>query len=128
MEPEETTPPAEPAAEGEEKTKPTISIKILKYHAVARWTWGPELDGDVCGICQMPYEGCPPGVRFPGDGAPVVWGKCAHAFHLQCISQWCVRSNRLKTPRRLTTKNSCPICRQEWEFQSQGATEEKTQA
>jgi hypothetical protein len=33
-----------------------------------------------------------------------VWGKCAHSFHLLCISTW------------LQTKNSCPICRRNWEF------------
>ncbi|KAJ8603014.1 hypothetical protein CTAYLR_001557 [Chrysophaeum taylorii] len=84
----------------------SLKVTIKRWNAVARWTWGDHVDGDVCGICQMPFEGCPPGVKFPGDGAPVVWGKCAHAFHLQCISQW------------LTSKNSCPICRREWEFES----------
>mmetsp|Transcript_27106 Transcript_27106/g.108555 ORF Transcript_27106/g.108555 Transcript_27106/m.108555 type:complete len:203 (+) Transcript_27106:87-695(+) len=78
-----------------------LKVTILEYRAVASWTWGEGMEDDVCGICQMPYEGCPPGVQFPGDGAPVVWGKCGHAFHLQCISQW------------LTTKNTCPICRRD---------------
>ena len=46
---------------------------------------------------------------YPGDGAPVVWGVCGHAFHLQCISQW------------LQTKNTCCICRRDWEFESNSA-------
>ena len=87
-----------------------LKVNILHWHAVARWTWGDDVDGDVCGICQFPFEGCPPGVMYPGDGAPVVWGVCGHAFHLQCISQW------------LQTKNTCCICRREWEFESNSAT------
>ena len=101
---------AELASEAEAKRPPgRLKVNILKWHAVARWTWGDDVDGDVCGICQMPFEGCPPGVLYPGDGAPVVWGKCGHAFHLQCVSQW------------LSSKNSCPICRREWEFESNSA-------
>ena len=76
---------------------------------MARRDWGDDVDGDVCGICQFPFEGCPPGVMYPGDGAPVVWGVCGHAFHLQCISQW------------LQTKNTCCICRRDWEFESNSA-------
>ena len=86
-----------------------LKVNILHWHAVARWTWGDDVDGDVCGICQFPFEGCPPGVMYPGDGAPVVWGVCGHAFHLQCISQW------------LQTKNTCCICRRDWEFESNSA-------
>lgn len=101
---------AELVSEAETKRPPgRLKVNILKWHAVARWTWGDDVDGDVCGICQMPFEGCPPGVLYPGDGAPVVWGKCGHAFHLQCVSQW------------LSSKNSCPICRREWEFESNSA-------
>mmetsp|Transcript_12218 Transcript_12218/g.36300 ORF Transcript_12218/g.36300 Transcript_12218/m.36300 type:complete len:114 (-) Transcript_12218:44-385(-) len=87
-----------------------LKVKILKYHAVARWHWGDDVKDDVCGICQNPFEGCPPGAQYPGDGAPVVWGVCGHAFHLQCISQW------------LQTKNTCCICRREWEFEANSAT------
>jgi hypothetical protein len=42
----------------------------------------------VCGICRMPFDGCPPDGKFPGDDSPVVWGTCTHAFHLQCINRW----------------------------------------
>ena len=101
---------AELVSEAETKRPPgRLKVNILKWHAVARWTWGDDVDGDVCGICQMPFEGCPPGVMYPGDGAPVVWGTCGHAFHLQCVSQW------------LSSKNTCPICRREWEFESNSA-------
>jgi hypothetical protein len=36
----------------------------------------------------MPFDGCPPDAKFPGDDSPVVWGQCGHAFHLQCITKW----------------------------------------
>lgn len=43
------------------------------------------------GICRMSFDGCPPDAKYPGDDSPVVWGQCAHAFHLQCINKWCDR-------------------------------------
>ncbi|KAL6770150.1 APC11 [Auxenochlorella protothecoides x Auxenochlorella symbiontica] len=63
----------------------TFDVKIKHWHAVASWTW--DAGDDVCGICRMPFDGCPPEARFPGDDSPVVWGTCAHAFHLQCINR-----------------------------------------
>ena len=54
-------------------------------------------------ICQSAVEGVAPGVKFPGDECPVVWGKCGHAFHLQCVSTWLQSQNSTPT---------CPTCRQ----------------
>lgn len=56
-----------------------------------------------CFFLFMQYQKI--GVKYPGDECPVVWGKCGHAFHLQCVSTW-LNSSR----------NTCPICRREWEF------------
>ena len=86
-----------------------LTLKIKKYHAVARWTWGCAAD-DVCGICQSPFEGTAPGIKFPGDDCPVVWGRCKHAYHLQCVSTWLGSG-----------KSTCPICRAEWEFAERDA-------
>jgi anaphase-promoting complex subunit 11 len=61
---------------------------------------------DVCGICRMPFDGCPPEGKFPGDDSPVVWGICSHSFHLQCINRW------LSTQ----AEQKCPFCRRAWEF------------
>jgi hypothetical protein len=33
-------------------------------------------DDEVCGICQSAFEGVAPGVKYPGDECPVVFGKC----------------------------------------------------
>eukprot|EP00553_Chaetoceros_curvisetus_P011655 CAMPEP_0204642322 /NCGR_PEP_ID=MMETSP0717-20131115/51626_1 /ASSEMBLY_ACC=CAM_ASM_000666 /TAXON_ID=230516 /ORGANISM="Chaetoceros curvisetus" /LENGTH=157 /DNA_ID=CAMNT_0051663085 /DNA_START=727 /DNA_END=1200 /DNA_ORIENTATION=+ len=84
--------------------RPKLRVRVKKYHGVAHWTWNCVEDDDVCGICQSPYEGVTPGAKFPGDECPVVWGKCGHSFHIQCITTW------------LTTKSTCPFCRVEWEF------------
>ena len=75
------------------------------YHAVAHWHW--DAGDDVCGICRVAFEGCPPGEKFPGDDSPVVWGRCHHAFHLQCITKWLAAQG---------AESKCPICRRPWEF------------
>jgi anaphase-promoting complex subunit 11 len=54
----------------------------------------------------MPFDGCPPEGKFPGDDSPVVWGICSHSFHLQCINRW------LSTQ----AEQKCPFCRRAWEF------------
>jgi anaphase-promoting complex subunit 11 len=90
---------------GTAKVQTTLKVHIQRVHGVAQWSW--NANDDVCGICQSAFEGTAPGVNLPGDHSPVVWGRCLHAFHLQCVSKWLQSAN---------SKNSCPICRQEWEF------------
>ncbi|GAX76534.1 hypothetical protein CEUSTIGMA_g3980.t1 [Chlamydomonas eustigma] len=85
----------------------TFCIAIKHWHAVAEWTWA-EGDDEVCGICRGPYDGCAPDVKYPGDDSPVVWGSCAHAFHLQCIQKWLASS----------AEQGCPMCRREWQYKS----------
>jgi anaphase-promoting complex subunit 11 len=113
----------------------------LYFLAVAQWSWNAGDPGDVCSICQNSYEATAPGIKYPGEDSPrksllglafgnifcdslvlpflppaalclfllVVFGKCKHAFHLQCVSKWLSQAN---------AKNSCPVCRQDWEFGS----------
>ena len=57
----------------------------------------------VAGICRMAFDGCPPDSKFPGDDSPVVWGQCGHAFHLQCITKWCVVSIAQSLQKRAKT-------------------------
>lgn len=83
----------------------TLQIRLKRFHAVASWSW--NANDDVCGICQNAFEGVCPGVKFPGEDCPVVWGKCGHAYHLQCISKWLTQPS---------SKNACPICRQDFSF------------
>ena len=66
----------------------------------------PTSGDDVCGICRAPFDGNPPEANFPGDDAPVVWGVCSHAFHIQCINKWLSSQPEQK----------CPFCRRAWEF------------
>ena len=55
-----------------------MKVVIKRWHAVAQWRWdtgNPEQDedseGDVCGICRVPYEGCCPSCKMPGDDCPL---------------------------------------------------------
>lgn len=71
---------------------------------------------DVCGICRAPFDGCPPEAKYPGDDAPVVWGMCSHAFHIQCINKWLATQH---------PEQKCPFCRQPWEFKQADIVDER---
>ncbi|RID76617.1 hypothetical protein BRARA_B03580, partial [Brassica rapa] len=76
-----------------------------RWHAVASWTW--DAQDETCGICRMPFDGCCPDCKLPGDDCPLIWGACNHSFHLHCILKW-VNSQ--------TSQAHCPMCRREWQF------------
>ena len=76
-----------------------MRVKIRKWNAVATWRWDIP-DDDVCGICQVDFDGTCPTCKYPGDdcslrvypGIPslllylteraTVSGKCGHNFHM----------------------------------------------
>ncbi|KAI3390317.1 hypothetical protein diail_10127 [Diaporthe ilicicola] len=79
-----------------------MKVKIKKWAAVATWRWDIPED-DVCGICQIHFDGSCPSCRFPGDDCEILSGKCGHNFHKHCISQWI---------RQESARGQCPMCRQ----------------
>ena len=107
-----------------------MKVIVKRWHAVAQWRWdtgNPEQDddseGDVCGICRVPYEGCCPSCKMPGDDCPLstffcitqvyinpqsvptVWGECTHVFHMHCLLKWIGTA---------ASKQQCPMDRREW--------------
>ncbi|KAI6018635.1 hypothetical protein PISMIDRAFT_67070, partial [Pisolithus microcarpus 441] len=59
-------------------------------------------------ICQVPYEGCCPMCKMPGDDCPLtnmVWGQCSHVYHMHCLLKW------LGTP---TSKQQSPMDHRPW--------------
>ncbi|KAG5412034.1 hypothetical protein IGI04_008353 [Brassica rapa subsp. trilocularis] len=76
----------------------------IGWHAVASWTW--DAQDETCGICRMPFDGCCPDCKLPGDDCPLIWGACNHSFHLHCILKW-VNSQ--------TSQAHCSMCRREWQ-------------
>lgn len=76
-----------------------MKVTIKKWNAVATWGWDlPE--EDVCGICQVHFDGTCPTCKYPGDDCTLrtqflpissratlthrllVSGKCGHNFHM----------------------------------------------
>jgi anaphase-promoting complex subunit 11 len=43
-----------------------MKVKIRKWNAVATWRWDIP-DDDVCGICQVDFDGTCPTCKYPGD-------------------------------------------------------------
>ena len=79
-----------------------MKVTIRKWNAVATWRWDIPED-DVCGICQVHFDGTCPSCKYPGDDCSLrgfqsiscldgrisalshlqtVSGKCGHNFHM----------------------------------------------
>ncbi|KAI0825263.1 anaphase-promoting complex subunit Apc11 [Trametes gibbosa] len=89
-----------------------MKVHINSWHGIAQWRWDtgtndPDDDGegDVCGICRVPFEGCCPSCKMPGDDCPLIWGECTHVFHMHCLLQWIGTA---------ASKQQCPMDRRPW--------------
>ncbi|KAK8104146.1 Anaphase-promoting complex subunit 11 [Apiospora kogelbergensis] len=83
-----------------------MKVKIKEWNAVASWRWNlPE--EDVCGICQVHFDGTCPTCKYPGDDCSLLSGKCGHNFHMHCIQEWIKQES---------SKGQCPMCRQKFEW------------
>src|ERR1700733_9152046 len=66
-----------------------MKVKINQWHAIAQWRWDTgntehddgDGEGDVCGICRVPYEGCCPSCKIPGDDCPL---SCVSFIFFMC--------------------------------------------
>ncbi|KAL1845073.1 hypothetical protein VTK73DRAFT_1186 [Phialemonium thermophilum] len=79
-----------------------MKVKIKRWNAVATWRWDLPED-DVCGICQVHFDGTCPTCKYPGDDCSILSGKCGHNFHMHCILEWIKQDS---------AKGQCPMCRQ----------------
>ena len=43
-----------------------MKVKIKRWNGVATWRWDIPED-DVCGICQVHFDGTCPTCKYPGD-------------------------------------------------------------
>ncbi|KAI0078518.1 RING/U-box [Panus rudis PR-1116 ss-1] len=90
-----------------------MKVTVKNWHAIAQWKWDignneaddGEVEGDVCGICRVPYEGCCPTCKVPGDDCPLIWGECTHVFHMHCLLKWIGTA---------ASKHQCPMDRRPW--------------
>nr|RBQ99600.1 hypothetical protein FVER53263_09566 [Fusarium verticillioides] len=58
-----------------------MKVTIKKWNTVATWRWDIPED-DVCGICQVHFDGTCPTCKYPGDDCSLLSGKCGHNFHM----------------------------------------------
>ncbi|KAF8227817.1 RING/U-box [Tricholoma matsutake] len=94
-----------------------MKVNVKYWHAVAHWRWDTgsteqddtDNEGDVCGICRVPYEGCCPSCKMPGDDCPLIWGECTHVFHMHCLLKWIGTA---------ASKQQCPMDRRTWGMSS----------
>ena len=83
-------------------------VSVKNWKGVALWSW--DIEVDTCAICRNyimePCIGCQ--AEQCDDVCEPVWGACNHTFHFHCITRW------------LKTRNVCPLCNKEWEYQKYG--------
>ncbi|KAI0975427.1 anaphase-promoting complex subunit 11 [Xylaria arbuscula] len=92
-----------------------MKVKIKKWDAVATWRWDLPED-DVCGICQVHFDGTCPTCKYPGDDCSLLSGKCGHNFHMHCIMEWIKQGS---------AKGQCPMCRQKFEWNESGSGQQQ---
>lgn len=56
-----------------------MKVKIKRWNAVATWRWDIPED-DVCGICQVHFDGTCPTCKFPGDDCGLCKWRAASRF------------------------------------------------
>jgi hypothetical protein len=106
----------------------SMKVHIKNWSAVAQWRWNTgntnhdqDDEGDVCGICRVPFEGCCPSCKMPGDDCPLSEFQFHSISFLCAFSCWsCVVhcalvtfsstliSFPLKESRKVTTTNNHP--------------------
>ncbi|GJN70514.1 zinc finger domain-containing protein [Purpureocillium lilacinum] len=86
-----------------------MKVTIKEWNAVATWRWDIPED-DVCGICQVHFDGTCPTCKYPGDDCSLLSGKCGHNFHMHCIMEWIKQDS---------ARGQCPMCRQPFEWADQ---------
>ncbi|KAG5946541.1 hypothetical protein E4U60_003998 [Claviceps pazoutovae] len=79
-----------------------MKVTIKEWNTVATWRWDIPED-DVCGICQIHFDGTCPTCKYPGDDCSLLSGKCGHNFHMHCIMEWIKQE---------AARGQCPMCRQ----------------
>ncbi|PKS12737.1 hypothetical protein jhhlp_000945 [Lomentospora prolificans] len=47
-----------------------MKVKITQWNTVATWRWDLPED-DVCGICQVHFDGTCPTCKYPGDDCSI---------------------------------------------------------
>ena len=106
-------PPKQEEEQLEESTKPAPKkrFEIVKWNAVALWSW--DITVDTCAICRnhimdLCIDCQAKAQPTTHNECTVAWGKCNHAYHFHCISRW------------LRTRNVCPLDNRDWEFKKYG--------
>jgi anaphase-promoting complex subunit 11 len=81
-----------------------MKVLIKKWDAVATWRWDLPED-DVCGICQVHFDGTCPTCKYPGDDCRLCKLHCPVLYSIaSLLCQGTVRANiRPKCPGNVVT-------------------------
>lgn len=92
-----------------------MKVHIKHWSAVAQWRWNTgsadqnDDDDDVCGICRVPYEGCCPSCKMPGDDCPL--SACLPVPVSLCLL-CCACAESVRTPQsgaNAATSSTCTV-------------------
>ena len=77
--------------------------KIKVKNIYLKYTWKWKIEEEICLICQQEFSTCCSKCKHQILCVPCK-GACNHFFHLHCINEWLVDTQR------------CPTCRSKWEL------------